>query len=199
MKYRQQRKREYPMNLPNKLTVARIAMVPLFAVAASMAQSSASRTLYFLAGLIFAAASLTDMLDGKLARKMNLITNFGKFADPLADKILTTAAFLYMQNEGVCSPAVMLLILTREFAVAGLRMIAAAGGDSGVIAANIWGKVKTVLQMASILFFYFGSALLPWSAAVRSLSSVLCWTCALATVLSGVIYFRENRSVLAGK
>ena len=187
------------MNLPNKLTVARIAMVPLFAVAASMAQRSASRTLYFLAGLIFAAASLTDMLDGKLARKMNLITNFGKFADPLADKILTTAAFLYMQNEGVCSPAVMLLVLTREFAVAGLRMIAAAGGDSGVIAANTWGKVKTVLQMVSILFFYFGSALLPWSAAVRSLSSVLCWTCALATVLSGAIYFRENRSVLAGK
>lgn len=184
------------MNLPNKLTMARAAMVPFFAAAAALATRGHARVWYMTAGLIFAFASVTDLVDGKIARKYHLVTNLGKFADPLADKILTTAAFLYMQREGVCGPLVLLVILTREFAVSGLRMMAAVNGRDGVIAANIWGKVKTVLQMVTVLFFYFGCALLPWTEAVRSLSVVLCWACALATLVSGVLYFLENLDFL---
>ena len=190
-------KRDTSMNLPNKLTIARVAVVPFFAGTATLAVKTGGRVWYFFAGVLFAAASYTDMVDGKLARKYGLVTNFGKFADPLADKILTTAAFLYMQREGICSPVVLLLILAREFAVSGLRMVAASENRDGVIAANMWGKAKTVLQMVTILFFYFGAALLPWTEAVRSLSAGLCWACAAATVVSGAVYFMENLDVLA--
>ena len=104
---------------------------------------------YLLAGIVFAAASFTDFLDGHLARKWHMVTDFGKFADPLADKLLTTVAFIYMLRDGVCSPVVLCIILAREFAVSGLRMVAAGAKDGKVIAANMWGKVKTVLQMLS--------------------------------------------------
>ncbi len=113
-----------------------------------------------MAGIVFAAASFTDFLDGHLARKWNMVTDFGKFADPLADKLLTTVAFIYMMRDGVCSPVVLCIILAREFAVSGLRMVAAGAKDGKVIAANMWGKVKTVLQMLSIIFYFFGTALL---------------------------------------
>ena len=114
------------------------------------------------------AASFTDYLDGYLARKWNLVTDFGKFADPLADKLLTTVAFLYMMRDGVCSIWVVAVILAREFAVAGVRMVAAAG--SKVIAANMWGQGKTVLQMVTIIYYYFAAALaeslrMPWPSA----------------------------------
>ncbi len=112
-----------------------------------------------MAGIVFAAASFTDFLDGHLARKWNMVTDFGKFADPLADKLLTTVAFIYMLRDGVCSPVVLCIILAREFAVSGLRMVAAGAKDGKVIAANMWGKVKTVLQMLSIIFYFFGTAL----------------------------------------
>ena len=183
------------MNLPNRLTLSRIFLVPVFAVLAALALRSGSRLLYFFAGAVFAAASLTDMLDGAIARKQKLITNFGKFADPLADKILTTAAFLYMQQEGVCDPAVLILILFREFAVSGLRMLAAGGDGGKVIPANIWGKLKTCTMMFSILFFYFGSAVLPNLLPVRPITAVLCWICALATLISGVTYFAACRDL----
>ena len=116
------------MNLPNKLTLARIVLVPVFMVFAGIGQYGASnfeKIWYLVAGIIFAIASLTDMLDGKIARKYNLVTDFGKFADPLADKLLTTVAFLYMMRDGVCSIWVVGIILAREFAVSGVRMIAA--------------------------------------------------------------------------
>lgn len=183
------------MNLPNRLTLARILLVPVFALLAAMSLRNGSSLLYFLAGAVFAAASLTDLLDGAIARKQHLVTNFGKFADPLADKILTTAAFLYMQQEGVCDPAVIILILFREFAVSGLRMLAAGNGTGQVIAANIWGKLKTVTMMLSILFFYFGSAILPAAVPVRPISSVLCWICAVSTLISGITYFASCRDL----
>ena len=111
------------MNLPNKLTMLRVLLIPVFMVCA------ANRWM-LAAGIIFAAASLTDYFDGHLARKNNLVTDFGKFADPLADKLLTTTAFLYMLVDGVCDPVVLAIILAREFAVSGLRMVA-AGAPGG--------------------------------------------------------------------
>ena len=131
------------MNLPNKLTMLRVLLIPVFMVCA------ANRWM-LAAGIIFAAASLTDYFDGHLARKNNLVTDFGKFADPLADKLLTTTAFLYMLVDGVCDPVVLAIILAREFAVSGLRMVAAGAPGGKVIAANMWGKVKTALQMLTI-------------------------------------------------
>ena len=150
------------MNLPNKLTLTRIILVPVFMVFVSLTQIGTedfNPTWYLVAGIVFAAASFTDFLDGHLARKWNMVTDFGKFADPLADKLLTTVAFIYMLRDGVCSPVVLCIILAREFAVSGLRMVAAGAKDGKVIAANMWGKVKTVLQMLTIIFYYFGTAL----------------------------------------
>lgn len=148
------------MNLPNKLTMMRVVLVPVFMVFAALAKygtADFNATFSLVAGIIFTVASITDFLDGYIARKNHLVTDFGKFMDPLADKCLTTAAFIYMVVDGVCSPIVLAVILFREFAVAGVRMIAAETGT--VIAANMWGKVKTVLQMLTIIFYYFAAAL----------------------------------------
>ncbi|MCI6640481.1 MAG: CDP-diacylglycerol--glycerol-3-phosphate 3-phosphatidyltransferase [Pygmaiobacter massiliensis] len=190
------------MNLPNKLTVARIVLVPVFMVLVSLGQygtPSYESWQYLAAGVVFAVASFTDYLDGHLARKWNLVTDFGKFADPLADKLLTTVAFLYMMRDGICSPVVLALILAREFAVAGLRMIAAGAKDGKVIAANMWGKVKTVLQMLTILYYYFAAALAgPTDVmAVGLVSQLLCWLVALVTVVSGGKYLWDNRQFIA--
>ncbi len=185
------------MNLPNKLTLARIVLVPVFMVFAALGgygTPSHNSPMYLLAGIVFAVASFTDYLDGHLARKHHLVTDFGKFADPLADKMLTTAAFLYMMMDGVCHPVVLAVVLFREFAVAGVRMVAAASGK--VIAANMWGKVKTVLQMLTIILYYFAAAMAPADAIglVQGVTQVLCWAVAAATLLSGCIYLWQNRS-----
>ena len=188
------------MNLPNKLTLTRILLVPVFMIFVSLGQyitPSYNPRYYLIAGLIFAVASFTDFLDGHLARKWNMVTDFGKFADPLADKLLTTVAFIYMMRDGVCSPVVLCIILAREFAVSGLRMVAAGAKDGKVIAANMWGKVKTVLQMLTVLFYYFAAALAgPADAmAVGLITQILCWLCGAATVLSGGIYLWQNRKL----
>ena len=192
------------MNLPNKLTLTRIILVPVFMVFVSMTQIGTedfNPTWYLVAGIIFAAASFTDFLDGHLARKWNMVTDFGKFADPLADKLLTTVAFIYMLRDGVCSPVVLCIILAREFAVSGLRMVAAGAKDGKVIAANMWGKVKTVLQMLTIIFYFFGMAIaanVSWDATVMVVgaSVVLCWLVAIATAISGIKYLWDNRSFI---
>lgn len=188
------------MNLPNKLTLTRIILVPVFMVFVSLTQIGTedfNPTWYLVAGIIFAAASFTDFLDGHLARKWNMVTDFGKFADPLADKLLTTVAFIYMLRDGVCSPVVLCIILAREFAVSGLRMVAAGAKDGKVIAANMWGKVKTVLQMLTVLFYYFAAALAGPAdvMAVGLITQILCWLCGAATVLSGGIYLWQNRKL----
>ena len=185
------------MNLPNKLTMLRVILVPVFMVFAAFSKYGTAEynsTFMLVAGIIFAVASITDFLYGYIARKNNLVTDFGKFMDPLADKCLTTAAFIYMVADGICSPVVLAIILFREFAVAGVRMIAAESGT--VIAANMWGKVKTVLQMLTILFYYFAAALgNPTDVmGVAIITQVLCWLVAAATVLSGGIYLWQNRS-----
>lgn len=197
------------MNLPNKLTLTRIILVPVFMVFVSMTQIGTedfNPTWYLVAGIVFAAASFTDFLDGHLARKWNMVTDFGKFADPLADKLLTTVAFIYMLRDGVCSPVVLCIILAREFAVSGLRMVAAGAKDGKVIAANMWGKVKTVLQMLSIIFYFFGMSFATLSASgteqgvrqimVMSISMVLCWLVAAVTAISGIKYLWDNRSFI---
>lgn len=189
------------MNLPNKLTLTRIVLVPVFMVFVSLTQYGTAEynaAWYLLAGIVFAAASFTDFLDGHLARKWHMVTDFGKFADPLADKLLTTVAFLYMMRDGVCSPVVLSIILAREFAVSGLRMVAASAKDGKVIAANMWGKVKTVLQMLTIIFYFFAAALAgPTDVmAVGLIAQVLCWAVAAVTAISGVKYLWDNRSFI---
>ena len=185
------------MNLPNKLTMLRIVLVPVF-------MALAANRWMLAAGVVFALASFTDFLDGSIARKYHLVTDFGKFADPLADKLLTTTAFVYMVVDGVCSPVVVVVILAREFAVSGLRMIAASAPGGKVIAANMWGKVKTVLQMLTIIFYYFGyaieAALTPGAAAsafvTQGISWALCWLVAAVTLVSGVKYLWDNRTFI---
>ena len=189
------------MNLPNKLTLCRIILVPVFMIFVSLTEfgtETFNATWYLVAGIVFAAASFTDYLDGHLARKWHMVTDFGKFADPLADKLLTTVAFIYMMRDGVCSPVVLCIILAREFAVSGLRMVAAGAKDGKVIAANMWGKVKTVLQMLTILFYYFTVSLTGnvLGQQCADIASVLCWVVAAVTAISGIKYLWDNRSFI---
>lgn len=185
------------MNLPNKLTLLRVILVPVFMVFAALGRIGTAEydpVMHLLAGVVFAAASFTDFLDGYLARKYHLVTDFGKFMDPLADKCLTTAAFIYMVVDGLCSPVVLAVVLFREFAVAGVRMIAAESGT--VIAANMWGKVKTVVQMLTVICYY----LVPFFMgptdilAFGLITQALCWVVAALTLLSGGIYLWQNRA-----
>ena len=190
------------MNLPNKLTLVRILLVPVFMLFAGGVLLAYQPAGYFLAGVVFAVARFTDFLDGYLARRWHLVTDFGKFADPLADKLLTTTAFLYMMKDGVCSPVVLTLILAREFAVSGVRMVAASAPGGKVIAANWWGKIKTVLQMVTILVYYFGLGALNLGGSMAAnqafywISKGLCWLVALVTVLSGAQYIWQNRQFI---
>ena len=187
------------MNLPNKLTMMRVVLVPVFMIFAAVSHygtADFNAAYMLIAGVIFAIASITDFLDGYLARKNHLVTDFGKFMDPLADKCLTTAAFIYMVTDHVCSPIVLAVILFREFAVAGVRMLAAETGT--VIAANMWGKVKTVLQMLTILFYYFTVSLTGnvLGQQCADIASVLCWVVAAVTAISGIKYLWDNRSFI---
>ena len=192
------------MNLPNKLTLCRIILVPVFMIFVSLTEfgtETFNATWYLVAGIVFAAASFTDYLDGHLARKWHMVTDFGKFADPLADKLLTTVALIYMMRDGVCSPVVLCIILAREFAVSGLRMVAAGAKDGKVIAANMWGKVKTVLQMLTIIFYFFGISLTYGNTVLGNLnvwliSYWLCWLVAAATAISCIKYLWDNRSFI---
>ena len=139
------------LNLPNILTISRVVITPFFLVTILM-ETLPHR--FLIACIIFSIASITDAIDGHLARKNNQITNFGKFLDPIADKILTTAALLAFMSMGLCNIWIVMLVLTREFAIASVRMVAATNGV--VIPANVWGKIKTVSQMVfTILIMLF--------------------------------------------
>ena len=141
------------MNLPNKLTLLRVILVPVFMAVLYLDFTGAS----WVALVIFIIASLTDLLDGKIARKYNLVTDFGKFADPLADKMLTTAALLWFVENGQMPAWALLIVLIREFAVSGLRMIASDKGR--VIAAGWSGKVKTASTMVCIVVMFIPGCL----------------------------------------
>ena len=179
------------MTTANKITIFRVILVPVLLVL--MYWDFPGHMYWSLA--VFILASVSDFADGYIARHYNQVSDFGKFMDPLADKCLTTAAFIYMVTDHVCSPVVLAVILFREFAVAGVRMLAAETGT--VIAANMWGKVKTVLQMLTIIFYYFVGALAgPTDVGIVSFSTiVLCWLCGAATLLSGGIYLWQNRKL----
>lgn len=178
------------MNLPNKLTVARVIAVPFFIVAYLTGY-------YIPAFIIFIIASLTDMLDGKIARKYNLVTNFGKIMDPLADKILVYAAFCLMVEDGVVPGWMLIVILAREFAVAGMRTVAASEGI--VIAAGMSGKIKTVLQMIAVpllllLPIVAGTAL---EQAFNIGAQGFLWASLVMTIYSGVEYILKNKKVFS--
>ncbi len=178
------------MNLPNKLTLLRILLIPVFVALVEIDFAGH----YLWAVAVFAIASFTDYLDGHLARKWGLVTDFGKFADPLADKILTTTAIIYLVQMNLCHPVVLIIIIAREFAVSGVRMIAAGAPGGKVIAANMWGKVKTVLQMVSIILVFVLLGLnLPGTALV---SHICMWAVGAATLISGVQYLWGNRQYI---
>ena len=178
------------MNLPNKLTLLRILLIPVFVALVEIDFAGH----YLWAVAVFAIASFTDYLDGHLARKWGLVTDFGKFADPLADKILTTTAIIYLVQMGLCHPVVLIIIIAREFAVSGVRMIAAGAPGGKVIAANMWGKVKTVLQMVSIIVVFMLLGLgVPATALV---AHILMWAVGAATLISGVQYLWGNRQYI---
>ena len=178
------------MNTANKLTMLRVVMIPAFLIVLYWGFPGSR----YVALAIFILASVTDFVDGYIARHYNQITDFGKFMDPLADKMLTTAAFIYMVVDGLCHPVVLAIIMFREFAVAGVRMIAAESGT--VIAANMWGKVKTVLQMLTIIYYYIAPFFMDATdiMAFGIITQALCWLVAAVTVLSGGIYLWQNRS-----
>ena len=173
------------MNLPNKLTIARIIAVPFFIAAYYLEW-------HLAAFLIFIAASFTDMLDGKIARKYNLVTNFGKIMDPLADKVLVYSAFCLMVPDPV--PGWMLIIiLAREFLVAGVRTVAASEGI--VIAAAMSGKIKTVLQMVAVCMLLMAPVInTSW---FLILGKIVLWAALVMTVISGVQYVVDNKQVFS--
>ena len=179
------------MNLANKLTLLRVILVPVF-----MAFLLVDTTMcQILALAVFIIASLTDMLDGQIARRCNQITTFGKFADPLADKMLTTAAFLIFMQKGIIDSWALMLILVREFAVSGVRL--AAAGDGNVIAASFFGKFKTVAQMAAIIITILitNISAIPQSISY-TMSGALIWISVVFTVLSGADYVIKNKHLL---
>ena len=192
------------MNLPNKLTVARIILVPFFVAALLI-----NFPLNNLAALaIFGVASITDLLDGKIARKRGLVTDFGKFADPLADKILVISALLCFVQLGLCDCVAVIIVLFREFAVTSIRLIAASKGK--VIAANIWGKVKTVTQMVAVICVLVMQTVLDIGelgvclpCCLRCIFLIigegLIWVSTFFALLSGVIYVAQNKQFISDK
>jgi len=187
------------VNTPNKLTVARIIATPFF-----MAAMLIEFDHHFLVALIlFAAASVTDLIDGKMARKHNLITDFGKFLDPLADKMLTTAAFLgFIELQiGHGITWIAFIVLLREFLITSLRLI--SSGKGKVIAANMWGKCKTVSQMFAIVFVLAAQYIMSvteTSAQLETVYSVatdiVLWVSAVLTVISGLVYVKQNKDFI---
>ena len=135
------------MNLPNKLTIFRVILIPFFVI--FLLLDASNQTYRYIADAIFIIASLTDMLDGKIARKYNLVTNFGKFMDPLADKLLVSAAMICLIATGQLAAWIVIIIISREFIISGFRLVASDNGI--VIAASYWGKLKTVFQMLMII------------------------------------------------
>lgn len=184
------------MNLPNKLTIVRMVLTPVFLIV-FMAPFIPYH--YFLGLAVYAAGCITDFLDGKIARKYNLITTFGKLADPVADKMLTTAALLALMDSGYCNIYIVFIVLTREFAVTSVRLAASAQGV--VIPANIWGKLKTVSQMVSTILIMLFMALieaqiLNASFPLDIISAVLLWITAILAIVSGIIYIKDGVKVI---
>ncbi|MCI6582213.1 MAG: CDP-diacylglycerol--glycerol-3-phosphate 3-phosphatidyltransferase [Oscillospiraceae bacterium] len=172
------------MNLPNKLTILRVILVPFFILFFYLEAVPGN---YLIAFLLFAAASVTDALDGHIARKNNLVTTFGKFLDPLADKVLVISALCCFVEKGLMSAVPLIIIVAREFMVSGLRLVTASEGV--VVAAGIWGKLKTAFTMVAIvaiLIFCCAGVTEKFSL----ISDILIWISTVLTVISGAVYLK---------
>ena len=185
------------MNIPNILTVTRVIITPIF-LAIFLIETIPYH--FTIALVLYIIGALTDLFDGLIARKRNLVTNFGKFADPLADKILTTSAIIAFMAIGRCSPWVLFIILFREFAISSVRLIAAT--DGVVIPANMWGKVKTTVQNIAIIAITLGLSiiydfmLLPRTFPLEIISEILLWILAAVTIISGVVYMYQSTKII---
>lgn len=187
------------LNLPNKLTVARIIATPVFMLLLTWEFAGH----YIPALILFIAASLTDMFDGKYARKHNMVTDFGKFLDPLADKMLTTAAFIGFAAKGIGNGIewILFIVLFREFLISSLRLVAVTSGGK-VIAANIWGKLKTVSQMVAIIYTITAQIAIEifkidlLTSVLGVVTDIVLWISAILAVISGVIYLFDNKGVI---
>lgn len=192
------------MNLANRLTLLRILLVPIFLILIAVKQIPYGRS---IATAVFILASLTDKLDGYIARSRNQITRFGKFMDPLADKLLVTSALISLVELQVIPGWAAVIIIAREFAISGLRTIAASDGI--VIAASWWGKIKTVVQIVALILLLLkvniGSSLYLTklveeqeflNSAFQYLPNIALYLAVIITVVSGVDYFKKNRSVI---
>ncbi len=175
------------MNLPNKLTVLRVLLIPFF-VLFTLVDLVPGYSKY-IAVLIFIAASLTDLLDGKIARKYNLVTNFGKFMDPLADKLLVCAALICLVSEELLPAWMVIIIISREFIISGFRLVASDNGL--VIAASYWGKFKTTFQMLMIIVL-----LLDFGVIFDLIGQILIWAALILTVVSLADYLIKNKHVI---
>ena len=178
------------MNLPNKLTVMRVILIPFF-VAALLYDNGSSQTMRVVANVIFIVASLTDLFDGKIARKYNLVTNFGKFMDPLADKLLVCSALICLIQLGQLPAWVVIIIISREFIISGFRLVAADNGI--VIAASYWGKFKTVSQMIMIILMIMDIQ----NGAFQTLITVFIVIAVALTLISLADYIMKNKQVLS--
>ncbi len=177
------------MNLPNKLTLMRVVLIPIFLLVLFLMQEPYNR---YIATAIFVVASVTDFLDGYIARKYHMVSNFGKFMDPLADKLLVMAALVSMVAMEDLPAWVVIVILAREFAITGFRTLAMEANI--VMAASWWGKIKTTTQMIMIILVLLQ---LPF-AYMPMIETVLIWLAVLFTVVSGVVYIVKNKQVLKG-
>lgn len=209
------------MNLPNKLTIFRICLVPVFVIVGYLpidGQWLGVDIRYWIMDLIFIIASLTDMLDGRIARKNNLVTTFGKFLDPIADKILVVSALIMLVHFGKCPAWIPIVVLFREFLVSGYRLVAAEKNGT-VIAASIWGKIKTVSQMLAIILCFannygFAACFLATTneaealtnsslifisngaeIVVNALAMVMLLVSVAATVFSGIDYLKGGKEL----
>lgn len=172
------------MNLANKLTLSRIVLIPFYILLFLLD----FKYHYYYAAAVFILASITDYIDGRIARNRNMITTFGKFADPLADKMLVTASLLCFMSIGRIGVWALFIILAREFAVTGLRAAVAANGV--VLAAGIWGKAKTFSQMTGLIYLHFEVAA---SIKYAVIGDVLVYIMVILTLISGIEYFYKNR------
>lgn len=195
------------MNLPNKLTVLRILLVPIMVIIGFFnipGEFLNVPTKMWILDLIFIIASITDQLDGHLARKNNQVTNFGKFLDPIADKILVVAAMIMFVEMGRLPAWVPIIVIFREFAVSGYRLITVQNNGK-VIAANIWGKIKTVTQMIAIILMFldvnpygaiFKGEITGFSFGLNLLTTVFMTISVIATIFSGYEYLKEGKELL---
>jgi len=177
------------MNLPNKITMVRIFLIPVFIICLLVTFPYHA----LIATIVFIVASASDSLDGHLARSRNLVTDFGKFMDPLADKLLVSSAFVCLVQLQLIPAWVVICILSREFAITGLRTLAAA--DGVVIAASKWGKAKTMSQMIAVIALLFYTTEIFHFAALLTFGTVMVYVALALTLYSGYDYFRLNKGV----